>query len=61
MCYNCTNFDRDKSGVLLADATKFGKRHMCQLCDWSSINYLITDAYEPDSLNKTLPVTILSV
>ena len=47
--------------VLLADATKFGKRHMCQLCDWSSINYLITDAYEPDSLNKTLPVTILSV
>ena len=29
--------------VLLADSSKFGKRNMCKVCDWSDIDFLISD------------------
>lgn len=32
-----------KKSVLLADSSKFGKKHMCLLSDWTKINVLITD------------------
>ncbi len=32
--------------VLLADHSKFGKRNMCKLCNWSDLNYIITNQSE---------------
>lgn len=32
-----------KNVVLLADSSKYGKRHMCKLCGWDEIDFLVTN------------------
>jgi DeoR/GlpR family transcriptional regulator of sugar metabolism len=36
--------EQSKNVILLADQSKFEKRHMCKVCDFSEIDHLITNA-----------------
>ncbi|MDX2195829.1 MAG: DeoR/GlpR family DNA-binding transcription regulator [Cytophagales bacterium] len=47
MIQNCKNV------VLLADHSKFGQKHMCSVCEWSDITFLISNTY--DGTEKIVP------